>query len=438
MHWLNKGLCVCCGVLLLSACAQDKVLPKGERISILNDTFVDIDETTSKPLLFPVSYINKDWMQSGINSRHVVGNLKASSNLEEIWANSFGKGITKRDILIASPVAQNGRIFVMDAKGKVSAFSENEGTLLWENNLTLKDYDIKQLNSKASGLAVDNGLVYATTGFGGVYAMDTIKGMPKWRKVLESPIRIAPTITPKAILVQTVDNRLYALDKMTGEELWRFGVAHEDTVFAGGATPAYCGEDNIVVAGFSNGEIVVLNANTGTPLWAYSLVSSGDVSSTTEINTIGAYPIIKEGVIYAISNGNKLVSLDVRTGEPIWEKEIGSMQNMLLVGEYLFVISNKNILYAIEAEGGDVMWSIDMREHIFEEEIDGEIVANQPIMLEGNILLTFSNGKVFRINASRGNIVAKTQLDIEQGFRIIVVNEKVVLVSGDAELIVLK
>ncbi|MBR5598459.1 MAG: PQQ-like beta-propeller repeat protein, partial [Alphaproteobacteria bacterium] len=307
MRWLSRGLCVCCWIVLLTACAHDKKLPVGERISILDDVSVELNNDVIKPISLPVAYINNSWSQNGINSQHIVGNLKASTTLEEIWSENFGKGINKRDIVLATPVAQDGRIFVMDAKGKVSAFNSTNGTLLWENSLTAKDINVKDLNSKASGLAIDNSLVYATTGFGGVYAMDGVTGNPKWRKVMESPIRIAPTITAKAILIQTVDNKLYALDKMTGNELWRFGVAHEDTVIAGGASPAYSFEDNIVVAGFSNGELIVLNANTGSPLWAYTLTSTDKVNSSTEINTISSYPIIENGSIYAISNGDKLV-----------------------------------------------------------------------------------------------------------------------------------
>ena len=37
MSRLSKGLCLCVVMLSLASCAQDKKLPKGERISVLND-----------------------------------------------------------------------------------------------------------------------------------------------------------------------------------------------------------------------------------------------------------------------------------------------------------------------------------------------------------------------------------------------------------------
>ena len=436
MHWLSKGLCVCGLVVFMASCAQDKKLPQGVRVSILDEGFKQLDTSFSNITTLPAPYINSSWSQGGINPWHVIGNLKASVDLKEVWSENFGKGITKRDILLPAPVVQNNRIFVMDTRGRVSAFNLDNGTLLWENQLSSKSKSFKDTKSRASGLAVDNNLLYATTGFGSVYAMDAVTGTPKWRKVLESPIRIAPTVTSSMLLVQTVDNKLYALDKMTGTELWRFGVASEDTVITGGASPAYNAEENIVVAGFSNGEIVVLNASIGTPLWSHMLVSNKQVRSTTEINTIGAYPIVENGAIYAVSNSNIMVVLDIRTGDTLWEKEIGSMQNMLSVGEYIFIISNRNMLYAINKNDGDITWSLDMRDHLLLEDQNAEVYASQPIMINDSILLAFSNGKIFRINARNGNVVAKTDLDIDISNGVIAVQQKVIAVSDDAEVIV--
>ena len=436
MHWLSKGLCVCGLVVFMASCAQDKKLPQGVRVSILDEGFKQLDTSFSNITTLPAPYINSSWSQGGINPWHVIGNLKASVDLKEVWSENFGKGITKRDILLPAPVVQNNRIFVMDTRGRVSAFNLDNGTLLWENQLSSKSKSFKDTKSRASGLAVDNNLLYATTGFGSVYAMDAVTGTPKWRKVLESPIRIAPTVTSSMLLVQTVDNKLYALDKMTGTELWRFGVASEDTVITGGASPAYNAEENIVVAGFSNGEIVVLNASIGTPLWSHMLVSNKQVRSTTEINTIGADPIVENGAIYAVSNSNIMVALDIRTGDTLWEKEIGSMQNMLSVGEYIFIISNRNMLYAINKNDGDITWSLDMRDHLLLEDQNAEVYASQPIMINDSILLAFSNGKIFRINARNGNVVAKTDLDIDISNGVIAVQQKVIAVSDDAEVIV--
>ena len=441
MRWLNIGLCLCSVVLSLTACSQDKKLPEGVRISVLDDFDTgNVVVSNKKIKTIPAPQINPAWTQTSINAQHIVGNLKAGFTLKEEWAENFGNGINKRNIMLAAPVVSDNRIFVMDTQGKVSAFDLKNGKRLWQNILKANIGGFKEAKSKASGLAVDKDILFATTGFGGVFAMDAKTGKSKWRKILESPIRIAPTVTSDMLLIQTVDNNLYALDKKTGQELWRFGVAQEDTVIAGGASPAYDAEDNAVIAGFSNGEIVVLNATVGTPLWSSMLVDNKQVNSSTEINTIGGSPIVESGAIYATSNSNNLVSLDMRTGDKLWEKEIGSMQNILLSGDYLFVISNKNTLYAIEKFSGDIVWALDVNEYLLDSD-DNEkslVYASSPLMLNSNILLAFSNGKVLKINAYTGSVIAKTNLGIDISNGLIAAQGRVIAVSDDADVIVFK
>lgn len=436
MRWFNKGFCVCGMAFCLVACAQDKKLPEGVRVSVLDDNMPELALDNKKIKSLPAPYVNTAWSQAGVNPQHIIGNLQAGFTLKEKWAQSFGKGINKRDLLLAAPVVGNNSIFVMDTKGKVSAFNLESGKMLWENQLSANVGGFKETKSRASGLAFDNNTLFATTGFGGVFAMNAQTGAPKWRKVMESPIRIAPTVTSNMLLVQTVDNRLYALDKTNGQEIWRFGVAHEDTVIAGGASPAYDAEDNVVIAGFSNGEIVVLNATLGTPLWSQMLVSNKQARSTTEINTVGAYPIVEEGVIYAISNSDVMASFDMRTGDKLWEKEIGSMQNMLLAGDYLFVVSNKNILYALEKYSGNIVWSLDVRDYLTDADTKAAIYTAPPLMLNGHILLAFSNGKILKVDATNGLVVAKTELELDISNGLIAAEQKVIAVSDDADVIV--
>lgn len=425
----------------LAACSSDKKLPEGTRLSILEDYDTGHLAVTDKKIkVLPAPRVNTSWSQTALNPEHVVGNIKAGSSLKEQWSENFGKGISKRDIILASPVVNGDIVYVMDSKGLVSAFSLKGGKPLWKNQLKANIGGFKETKSRASGLAVDDKILFATTGFGGVFAMDAKTGKSLWRKILESPIRIAPTVTKDMILIQTVDNTLYALNKRNGQELWTFGVAHEDTVIAGGASPAYDAEDNVVVAGFSNGEIVVLNATVGTPLWSSMLVSNKQVNSSTDINTIGACPVVENGVIYAVSNSDSMQALDMRSGDKLWEKEIGSMQNLLVVGDYLFAISKRNILYALDKVSGDIIWATDIREHIKDEDDDGKTIvyASSPLMLNNSILLAFSNGKILRINATTGAVSAKINLDLDISNGLVVAQERVIAVSDDADVIVFK
>ena len=57
-------------------------------------------------------------------------------------------------------------------------------------------------------------------------------------------------------------------------------------------------------------------------------------------------------------------------------------------------------------------------------------------MLNGNILLAFSHGKILKIAAANGIVSAKTELKLDISNGLIAVQQKVVAVSDDADVIV--
>jgi outer membrane protein assembly factor BamB len=112
---------------------------------------------------------------------------------------------------------------------------------------------------------------------------------------------------------------------------------------------------------------------------------------------------------------------------------------MLLAGDYLFVISNKNVLFAVEKYSGDIMWSIDVKDYLDTEDYDDmEIYAAPPLMLNGQIFLAFSNGKVLKFDAQQGDLKAKTDLGVDISNGLIAVNGMVVAVTDSADVIVFK
>ncbi len=433
MRWLNKGLYLFIIMLTLCSCTQDKNLPTGIRVSAF-DTNESLNFANANIENISEAKSISSWPQAGLNPEHNIGNIASSLQLKLKLEKSIGKGIDGRNLNIASPVVFDNLIYTMDAKALINA-TDTQGNSIWKNNLIELFNDFKDTKNRAAGLAVNENSLYATTAFGGIIAFNNKTGETKWQKIIDSPIRIAPVIADNFLLIQTVDNKIFAYNNNTGEELWKFSVASENTTFNSGAVPTYCKEDNVVIAGFSNGEIVVINANTGTPLWSSMLISNKNNKSSTNINSIVSYPIIEDGVIYAIGNDNLMVALDIQNGEQIWQNEIGALQNMLLVGDYIFVMANNNYLYAVNKLTGEVMWDTNIRNFITEE---NKIIAyaNSPIMINNYILLTLSNGLVLKINATNGKVVAQMNLQNSISNMPIVANQNIYIISDNAKLMI--
>ena len=95
---------------------------------------------------------------------------------------------------------------------------------------------------------------------------------------------------------------------------------------------------------------------------------------------------------------------------------------------------NRNILYAVDKFAGSIAWSLDIRDYLDEEEAEAAVYAAPPLMLNGEILLAFSNGKVLKIDARQGVVTAKTELGIDISNGLIAAQQKVIAVSDDAEV----
>lgn len=423
------GLCGC------SLFSEKKISLEGERISVLDGT------TSLQPdyqsgqikIVLPAPFMNPVWSQSGGNSAHLMGHLVSSSKLKETWDSSFGEGSSKRDFLIAAPVAAHKVVFAIDAEGIVSAFRLDDGRKIWKSRLKPLVKDDISTSLKGAGLAVFDKKVYATTGFGGVFALDMTTGKKLWRYDTETPIRIAPTAERGVVFVQTIDNKLIALNGVDGSVLWDYKSPSEDTTLVGGASPAYSPQQDTIVAAFSNGELRAFKASTGSPLWSDVLVSRKRTNSPANINAVKANPVIDGSVVYAVGNNNILVAIDLRSGARIWEREIGSTNQPWVAGKFMFVLSNNYDLFAIETATGKIVWNTQIPLGKDKSEKVG-VTASGPVLTSNRLLIATSNGYAFAVSPYTGKILGFITLNDGVGISPIVVDTIAILTTEDADL----
>lgn len=423
------GLCGC------SLFGDDKIPLEGERISVLDgETALQPDYKPGQiKVVLPTPYMNTSWTQSGGNASHLMGHLVSGDKLKEKWESSFGDGDSKRDFLIATPVASHKVVFAIDANGIVSAFRLDKGKEIWHKRLKPLVKDDIGTSIKGAGIAVFDKKVFATTGFGGVFAMDMVTGKKIWRYDAGMPIRIAPTVERGVIFVQTIDNKLIALNSADGSMLWDYKTPSEDTTLVGGASPAYSPEQDTIVAAFSNGEIRAFKASTGSPLWSDILISRKRTNSPANINAVKANPVIDGDKVYAVGNNNILVAIDLRTGSRIWEREIGSTNQPWVAGKFMFVLSNNYDLFAIETETGKIVWNTKIPLGKTKEEKVG-VTASGPVLTSNRLLIATSNGYSFAVSPYTGQILGFISLDEGVDISPIVVDALAILTNKDADL----
>lgn len=434
---MKKILFGCLMATALSGCGLFDKGPldvNGERISVIRENRNIKPDYSARQIQvrLPRAKVNYAWEQSGLTSTHRGDHLKSGGNLDEIWDISFGKGSSKRNVLISTPVADSNNVYTLDAEGIVRAFELANGEEVWEKKLKPSNKKAKDNSMSGAGIALKGDKLFVTTGFGQVFALNKNDGNIMWNHDIKSPIRIAPSVDDELVIIQSLDNGIFALNVNTGNELWKDKLEEETTTMIGGGAPAYSASKDLVLAGFSNGQIQAYKASTGTPLWSEWVVPSSSTESLSDITAIKANPIIDNDIAYVVGYNGPMVAIDIRTGAKIWQREISSASQPWLAGNFLFVLTEDSDLVAINKQDGKIVWTTIIPYAQDDEKLG--VFTSGPILANDALLVTSSNGKLFSISPYNGRIMGVA--DIEEGVETspIMANETLLITTKEAEI----
>lgn len=434
---MKKILYTCVAVSLLSGCGlfgKDALDIEGERISVIREDKNLQPEFAAGQvkIKLPRAFTNTSWTQSGMTSEHIGGHLKAGGNLDEIWSVSFGEGSSKRNTLVSTPIVFDQKVLTIDTQGIVKAFDLNTGKQLWKKRLKHANKEARKTSIAGGGVAAFGDKIFATTGFGKVFALSLEDGNIVWEQDLKAPIRISPTVNEDLVIAQTLDNALYALNINTGDIVWKDKQEAENTIMVGGAAPAYKPTADLVVAAFSNGQLQAYKASTGTPLWSEWLVSAAQTESMADITSVKANPIIDESLVFAVGYNSPLMAVDIRTGVKLWQKDIAAASQPWVGGKFLFVLTTDGDLAALDKQSGKVVWTTIIP-YAQDDEKAG-VFASGPILANDALLVVSSNGKLFSISPYNGRIMGIAEVEGGIETAPVMAEETLFLTTKDADI----
>jgi len=381
-------------------------------------------------ILLPAPSANANWPQAGGYANHAMHHVEVGESINFAWSSDIGAGADDEVRLIGSPIIAAGRVYTMDSASNVSAFDAKTGKRLWRTSLTPDEEDDDHISG---GLAFEDGKVYATTGFAQVIALNAANGKAIWNTSLPGPMRSAPTVRGGRVFAITVDSRLYALNGTTGDEIWNYVGIAEIASLLGGASPAV--DNGVVVAPFPSGELVALKAENGRVLWTESLQTTRRTDVVSTLAHIRGRPIIDRGQVFAISHGGMMVSIDLRSGRRIWDKEIGGLSNPWVAGDYIFLLTNDAEVAAISRKSGSIHWVQTLPQFEDPETKDYPIVWNGPILASDRLLVASSLGQVYSISPYDGRIMGS--VDMPSGISVppVIAGRSVYFLADNASLV---
>lgn len=395
-------------IFLLSACSYfdsepDKAPLPGERISILDlqkELHTSKTKKAAQNIEVPAAVNYQDWPQNGGYPHHAMQNLAFgdSAQIERIWKADIGKGSDERLPLNARPVVAAGKVFTLDARSSVRAFHNQTGKRLWETN-------VRHAKEKepviAGGLAYSGNVLYVTSGYDEVLALNPDNGEIYWRTKISAGSRAAPTVYNGRIFVTGLNNNAIALQASDGKILWEYEGVGETTGLLGAASPA--ADDKLVIPAFSSGDLVALRVENGSVAWSDSLANSLRLGGMAGLSDIRGLPVIKDDVVIAVSFGGKIAAFDKRNGTRLWQQEISSTETPWVAGNTVYILSADYKLIAMNLRDGDILWISEIQKYKRPKKRKGLLTWAGPIMAGRRLLLAGENGQMLEYNPKDGS-----------------------------------
>lgn len=402
---------------LLLACSQGELMLQGDRVTpraaaeggaVAGTDDAAALSTGATPVAISLpGQSSIEWTHKAGNVAHAPGNAAFSGAMTRIWSANIGRGDSRKNRITADPVVAGGRIFTLDSEATVTATATNGGTL-WQADLTPsadRDGD-----ASGGGLAYGEGLVFATTGYGEVVAMNPGNGAVVWRQKFDVAIGGAPTVAGGKVFVVARDGSAWAVGAKDGKIAWQLIGAAAKAGVAGASAPAISGDT--VLLPYGAGQIQAVKMADGTPVWTGYVAGERLGRAYASYADLTGDPVVSGGAVYAGTSAGRLASLDAATGALNWSAMDGAMSPVVVAGGSVFLATDEDQLMRYNASTGEVIWRVDMP--YFTKTKDKKrrnIYAYYgPVLAGGRLIAGSSDGVLQSFDPASGKLIGQVDL----------------------------
>ena len=423
----------------------DKV-SQGERISIVafEHKLKPSEALAGLDFYIPDAQEVADWPTPAGPDSGAPEHVTAAKAFKVDWSHSIGQGSGKGATLISQPVSDGTLIYTLDAEARVTALAVDTGRQVWSKDLNphLKRDKV----AFGGGLTVKDGTLFVTSGYRFVAALDATNGKLIWEKNVDTPVHTAPSVTDKYVIVTDLDNQIVALNLANGEQAWTYQALVEPARIMRSTGGILL--DNVYYAPFSSGELVALDASTGTPLWSEVLARSTRTNALSEIRDISGRPVAYKGEIFAASHSGMFAAMDPKTGDKKWTIAVDSVNTPWAAGDAIYLTSLQGELMAVNRDTGQIYWLTDLNVSA-QKDKDAKKgkskkkskklpVWTGPVLASGRLIMINSSGEAVAFDPKTGARTASLKLGKAAYIQPVAVKDRLYVLTDDAKLVAIR
>ncbi|AHF74557.1 outer membrane biogenesis protein BamB [Candidatus Sodalis pierantonius str. SOPE] len=300
------------------------------------------------------------------------------------------------------PAWQDARVFAADRRGVVKALDADSGKEIWSTDLSIRTGFLSRNRPAqlSGGVTAAGDRVYVGSELAKVYALDAQDGSLAWETMVAGEALSTPVVSDGVVLVHTSNGMLQALNEADGAVKWTVNLDVPPLTLRGESAPTTA--FGAAIVGGDNGRVSAVMINQGQLIWQQRISQPSGATEIVRINDVQTTPVVVNGVVYALAYNGNLAALDLRSGQVMWSREIGSVTNLLVDGGRIYLVDQNDRVIAVDTQGGVTLWR---QSDLLHRNL------TSPVLYNGYIVTGDSEGYLYWINTDDGRFVAQQKVD---------------------------
>ena len=335
------------------------------------------------------------------------------SKAKEQWVVQTGVGI------YCSPAVEKDKVFVGDDLGCLTAYALKNGKKLW---------------SFASGKrivgtpAVSEGIVVFGSADRNIYGLNAADGSLRWKVEAAEPVLGAVTIHEGIAYVGASDKTFRAIDIQTGKVVWSY-----NQVKGYIETKPLVVDDKVIFSAWDN-TLYALEKATGKEVWKWT----GGLTRM-HFSPAAVWPVASNGKVFIADPQRAMTAVNLQNGETVWRTFRSQVRETIGLsedGERVFskTMNDSIVCYSTLTDTPEQVWASNVG-------FGYEHAPSMPLEKDGVVYGSTKEGLLFALEAKTGKIIWKHKIGNSLINTVLPLNGREVLftaTSGEVGLIRMK
>lgn len=316
--------------------------------------------------------------------------IKESVRIKKLW--SVGVGDGQGDGLYKiQPVIGGDLIYAASSDGELRAVNRESGKVVLDAELDV---------ALSGGVGLYGNALLLGSSDGAVLKVDRASGDVLWSTKVSGEVLAAPQGNGEVVVAQTYDGKLIGMDFETGEKRWTYDSNVPVLTIRGTSTPIL--QDDIVFAGFANGRVLAVDAETGAVGWEVRVAISQGRSEIERIVDVDGTMELAGGELYAASYQGRIVGIDASSGRGLWQQDVSSVSGVSQGFGNVYVADEDGTLYAFLRNGQGLRW---------QQGALGYRKLSRPVPVSSYVAVADFKGIVHLVSQVDGEFVGRIKAD---------------------------